>query len=469
MALIPRGGRLPDRLSQDRPDRVANHSSLYNSTSKFMGANSSDDIAISQPRHSHLFFVVFNFSPSAAIGNLEEAITNGRLHVLTKGMDIPTPKYTIEKLNAYNRKHLLKTKMEYDPVTVTFRDDSTSYIQGLLEAYHTHYHHAPLSFRDSDADYASDFRQLLNNDSIPHLGLRIPKGKFIESIELYDLGTEPSSTNIYKIINPQISDFTMPSKDYDSDDIQEISLSFEFEHLIRDIGVNWSLDSDLINKLPALYQDRLYAVSNDALSNVSSSGSLIHEDKAGTWGNSGQLSEEINLWLDNLREQQSQGNPNFILDQDTLQYNILQNSARINARVEQYNNTVLDGLSIIGVTARDLVVAFQKSIQGGKINIEDLQQNLFNAATKGSPIQSVREVVKVAKQVKQAIEQGRFIDVALLVEEGINLVSREVSRLTVDGLSAQDNIAKPSPRTGSWLGDNNNPIVDRIPGGAWLG
>ena len=469
MALIPRGGRLPDRLSQDRPNRVPNHSSLYNSTSKFMGANSGDEIAISQPRHSHLFFIVINFNPDALIGNLQEAVTNGRLHVLTKSMDKPSISYTTEKLNSYNRKHIIKTKMEYNPITLTFRDDSTSYIQGLLEAYHTHYHHAPLSFRGSDANYGSDFRQLLNNDSIPSLGLRIPIGKFIDSIELYDLGTEPSSTNIYKIFNPQVSDFSLSTMDNETDDIQEATLTLEYEHLIRDIGVNWSIDTDLINDLPVLYQDRLYAVSTDANTGASSGGSLIHEDKAGTWSNSGKLTEEINLWLDNLQQQQSNGNPNFVIDQDTLQYNILQNTARINARIEQYNNTVMDGLSIIGVTARDLVVAFQKSIQGGKINIEDLQQNLFNAAVKGSPIQSVREAVKIAKQVKQAIEQGRFIDVALLVEEGVNLVSREVSRLTNDGLSAEDNISRPSPRTGSWLGDNNNPIVERIAGGKWFG
>ena len=95
-----------------------------------------------KPRFKFLFHVVFtiNVGQIAAIRNAKifqpDQVYNLSLAVKT----IDLPKYTIntETLNQYNRKRVVQTKINYDPVTVRFHDDGGDNIREMWYQYYSY-------------------------------------------------------------------------------------------------------------------------------------------------------------------------------------------------------------------------------------------------------------------------------------------------------------------------------------------
>lgn len=100
-----------------------------------------------KPRFKFLFHVVFtlNVGQIAALRNSKvfgaSQIYNLSLAVKT----IDLPKYTIstDTLNQYNRKRVVQTKINYDPVTVTFHDDGGDNIREMWYQYYSYYYKDP--------------------------------------------------------------------------------------------------------------------------------------------------------------------------------------------------------------------------------------------------------------------------------------------------------------------------------------
>ena len=59
---------------------------------------------------------------------------------------VQLPKFTIQNktYNAYNRKTIQQERVNYDPVSITFHDDSADVVRKFWQGYFTHY------YRDSD-------------------------------------------------------------------------------------------------------------------------------------------------------------------------------------------------------------------------------------------------------------------------------------------------------------------------------
>jgi hypothetical protein len=55
---------------------------------------------------------------------------------------VDLPKFTInnETLNQYNRKRVVQTKINYDPVTLTFHDDGGDNVRKMWYAYYNYYY-----------------------------------------------------------------------------------------------------------------------------------------------------------------------------------------------------------------------------------------------------------------------------------------------------------------------------------------
>lgn len=84
-----------------------------------------DDAFRFLPKQQNLFHVAIDFSREIGFGETyaAERIEAG---LLVKAVDLP--KYNISnKVNkAYNRKNLIQSQIEYDPVRVVFHDDSAN-------------------------------------------------------------------------------------------------------------------------------------------------------------------------------------------------------------------------------------------------------------------------------------------------------------------------------------------------------
>jgi len=97
-----------------------------------------------KPRYKFLFHVSFTLNTdipaiAAVIGKQQQ----NNLSVVVKTVDLP--KYTIatETLNQYNRKRVVQTKINYEPVTLTFHDDSGDNVRNMWYNYYSYYYKDP--------------------------------------------------------------------------------------------------------------------------------------------------------------------------------------------------------------------------------------------------------------------------------------------------------------------------------------
>lgn len=89
------------------------------------------------PKYKFLFHVYFDFNTAAFNRNINTGQNYG-LYV----NNIKLPSYNIKTttLNQYNRKRVIQTKINYDPVTITFHDDNFSEVTQMWEAYYKYYY-----------------------------------------------------------------------------------------------------------------------------------------------------------------------------------------------------------------------------------------------------------------------------------------------------------------------------------------
>ena len=100
-----------------------------------------------KPKFKFLFHVVFtlNVDEIPALKNAkvfnQENIYNISLAVKT----VDLPKYTIDvaTMNQYNRKRLIQTKINYDPINISFHDDSGDNIRAMWYSYYSYYYKDP--------------------------------------------------------------------------------------------------------------------------------------------------------------------------------------------------------------------------------------------------------------------------------------------------------------------------------------
>lgn len=100
-----------------------------------------------KPRFKFLFHVVFtvNYNEIPLMKNAKifnpENIYN--LSLAVKSVDLPKFAIDTQTLNQYNRKRVVQTKINYDPITIQFHDDSGDNIRELWYQYYSYYYKDP--------------------------------------------------------------------------------------------------------------------------------------------------------------------------------------------------------------------------------------------------------------------------------------------------------------------------------------
>jgi len=110
----------------------------------------SDNFRLS-PKYGFLYHVSFDINPQIQ----ERFLSN--TNIMEAGMLVKAaqlPKFTVENktYNAYNRVNIVQSKIKYDPLSITFHDDSADVIRNFWFNYYHYY------YRDSDHQ-ANDFTQ----------------------------------------------------------------------------------------------------------------------------------------------------------------------------------------------------------------------------------------------------------------------------------------------------------------------
>lgn len=131
---------------------------------------------------------------------------NSQIEIGMMAKSVALPKFSIatKTLNAYNRKNIVQEKINYDPLSITFHDDSADVVRNFWYEYYSYY------YRDADhqeAVYGQDHkynkRQTQNWGYTP-LNTSGTQN-FINAIRIYSLHQKRFSS--YTLIRPTITNF----------------------------------------------------------------------------------------------------------------------------------------------------------------------------------------------------------------------------------------------------------------------
>jgi hypothetical protein len=203
-------------------------------------------VAMAIPRPKFTFLIEMTLNPYASIAlsdttSVVDYIKNGHIYGQLKSIDYPRPRFDTETIRSYNRYRKVYKKMQYDPATLVWTDDSTSMIQSLMKLYISFYHETGSI---GSTNVANDDQEINTELGIigssvrtgmsvrPSLGMKLRPQymrHFFQSITIYDLGTEPTSIGVHTFNTPVIINFDHDGLDWYSTDMVTTRWTLEYE------------------------------------------------------------------------------------------------------------------------------------------------------------------------------------------------------------------------------------------------
>jgi hypothetical protein len=204
------------------------------------------------PKYKFLFHVYFDINLSL-IGNGTGAFpTDSRIGLAVKNITLPSYSFDVHKMNQYNRKRIVQTKIQYDDINITFHDDNANLIRQLWYNYYTYYYKDATKTTvdygstgegkafdynrrnvydqalgyDYDWGYIGESSLEQQNNLAASLGYS--KAPFFRSIKIY--GFNQHNYVLYQLINPTLTSFKHDTYDYaQTNGTMEASMGVAYE------------------------------------------------------------------------------------------------------------------------------------------------------------------------------------------------------------------------------------------------
>lgn len=184
------------------------------------------------PKQKFLFHVVFGINQSAVKDLTTVQKNRNEISLLVKSASLPNYTIKTETLNQYNRKKIIQTTHEYQPITIKFRDDSANIVNKLWWNYYSYYFADPIT-ADAPGAYARNAMKKKNNNSY---GLDNKSTKpFFNHITIYQLTRH--EYNFYKLVNPVISGWNHEGMDYSNIGHNENTMTVGYEAVSYGSGI----------------------------------------------------------------------------------------------------------------------------------------------------------------------------------------------------------------------------------------
>jgi len=201
------------------------------------------------PRPKFLFTVNFN-RPIGQGGVTRYGDWTTGVSFLIKSATRPNIAFKTETLNQYNKKRVIQTGIEYEPIEVTFYDTYDQRVVQMFKEYCQYYYGDFFGTRTSwNYDVIASRFQTAQGDL--DFGFNAPNTNgnnayFFSDIEFYQFGA--GRFNKFTLINPKIQSFNYDDEDYsDNTSPQMIRIRFAYEGIIFEADnqpINQSLASD---------------------------------------------------------------------------------------------------------------------------------------------------------------------------------------------------------------------------------
>lgn len=212
------------------------------------------------PKHKFLFHTVFTLNDGVYPGS------ETNFGILVRDVKLPSFQFDTHKMNQYNRKRIVQTKIRYEPVTIGFHDDNNNTINRLWYAYYTYYYKdatkpnvffagkrggaTEQSLNDTTTkptlanyDYRNIYDETIGgDDDWGYIGETSAPGSvsgskppFFKDIRIF--GFWQHNWTAYVLVNPTITSFNHDTFNYDEGNgVMKNQMTLEYETVVYDAG-----------------------------------------------------------------------------------------------------------------------------------------------------------------------------------------------------------------------------------------
>jgi hypothetical protein len=197
------------------------------------------------PKAGWLYYVVLNINPNPAVVREISSIWRNKYQnmvgILAKSVQMPGFKITTEVLNQYNRKTVVQTKLNYEPVTLQFHDDMANATNDLWKNYYQYYYadgayEANKRAASSGSATNPSFRDTKTGSINYKYGFNKPhEVPFFNDIEIYQLNRQ-QYTGI-RLVNPVITSWQHGELNQSNNQYLESKMTVAYESVVYSSGI----------------------------------------------------------------------------------------------------------------------------------------------------------------------------------------------------------------------------------------
>ena len=196
------------------------------------------------PKQKFLFHVVFTLNENLMVKGFSQA-ERYQLNTLVKSCDLPRYGFNLEEKIQYNKKMYAATRIQYEPVNITFHDDNADIVNAFWKKYYE-YNIADSNLVTSDQGVKSKLEKDSQYNAIgtdtaqrTKFGLDTPKRKkfpYLEGIEIFVLRKKEFTS--MTLINPTIGSFSHDNVDHaDGTGIMSNTMQIFYETVLYKSGL----------------------------------------------------------------------------------------------------------------------------------------------------------------------------------------------------------------------------------------
>jgi hypothetical protein len=174
---------------------------------------------------------------------------------MVKEVKLPSFSFTTHQMNQYNRKRIIQSKIKYDPIEISFHDDTGNQINKMWEAYYTYYYNdgakpgaltgnrgsivalnqGGASYNERNVYQAS----ITGNDDWGFIGGATArsgsKSPFFKNITVF--GFDQHKYTAYTLINPVITAFSHDTYNYaEGNGVMQNRMTIDYETVVYNYG-----------------------------------------------------------------------------------------------------------------------------------------------------------------------------------------------------------------------------------------
>lgn len=254
------------------------------------------------PKFKYLFHVYFDINANLISDSLRLFPDTTNHGLLVKTIDLPKFSIPLTEYNQYNRKRYVQTKINYDPVRVSFHDDNLNQIRNLWFAYYSYYYNDPsqpgglnngpnsVTLPDqaaTDLNKRNIYSPVIGQNNWGYMGeiggttqssRDKSKYSFFKSIKIF--GFNQHNYVLYQLINPLIESFAHDNYNYsEGNGTMESTMSVKYESVKYFEGaLNGQDPGKFVDRFaePGVYDTELSPIArNGSNRNILGKGGLV--------------------------------------------------------------------------------------------------------------------------------------------------------------------------------------------------